>query len=222
MVARLAPTRQGEAMNRAKLVPLIMVGFTALFALAPQASAFAGQSVDPSTLNPPPPPEFNPTCAATGFGTLCHLSFSDPPLVAAPSGIVCSGPSTFEVLISLTRSVEGRRYYDRNANLTQRHFRESLAGTFINPLTGATVNFIQDDTVIQTLAVPGDIDTGNTTVSGRQRLWVNKGGTVLIDAGRVIFAPDGSVIKEAGPHPFNAYFVFGDTTALQPLCDALQ
>jgi len=210
-----------NTMNKAKLVPLIMVGFTALFALAPQASAFAGRSVDPSTLNPPPPPEFNPTCGATGFGTICHLAFSDPPAVEVPTGIFCSGPSTFEVLLSQTRSVEGRRYYDRDGNLTQRHFREVLAGTFINPLTGATVSFVQDDTDIDNLAVPGDLNTATTTLSGRQRLFLEH-GTVLIDAGRVIFGPDGSLIKESGPHPFAAYFVLGDTSALQRLCDALQ
>src|SRR5262245_12629193 len=98
----------------------VILAVVVLSALVPQTVVFAGQSVDPATLNPPPPPEFNPTCEAIGSGTICHLAFSDPPVIAEPSGIICgSGASSFEVLLSQTRSVEGRRYYDRNANLTQ-------------------------------------------------------------------------------------------------------
>jgi hypothetical protein len=129
----------------------LVLAVVMLSALLPQAVVFAGQSVDPATLNPPPPPEFNPICEAIGSGTICHLAFSDPPVIAEPSGIICgSGASSFEVLLSQTRSVEGRRYYDRNANLTQRHFREVFAGRFMNPLTNATVSFDQSDTVIHT------------------------------------------------------------------------
>ena len=59
-------------MKPTRLVHIFIIGFTALFvfALLPQ-SGFAGQSVDPSTLNPPPPPQFNPVCESTGNGTLC-------------------------------------------------------------------------------------------------------------------------------------------------------
>jgi len=46
-------------------------------------------------------------------------------------------------------------------------------------------------------------------------------GTVLIDAGRATITEDGTILSEAGQHPFDEYFVFGDTAALQPLCDAL-
>jgi len=46
---------------------------------------------------------------------------------------------------------------------------------------------------------------------------------VLFEAGRTIEAADGSaLLRESGPHPFADYFVFGDTAAVQPLCDALQ
>jgi hypothetical protein len=203
------------------LLVVLVVAF--LIALVPQAAAFAGASVDPATLNPPPPPEFNPTCEAVGSGTICHLAFTDPPVISEPIGMICgSGADSFEVLLSQARSVEGRRYYDRNDNLTQRHFREVFTGTLMNPLTNATVSFDQSDTVIHNLAVPGDLNSCTVTITGSLRLHRQDGGVVLIDAGRSVLAADGTLIHETGQHPFDAYFVFGDASALQPLCDALE
>src|SRR5262245_3334804 len=204
---------------------LVVLAVAVLSMLVPQAVVFAGQSVDPATLNPPPPPEFNPTCEAIGSGTLCHLAFSDPPLIAEGTGLICgSGASSFEVLLSQNRSVDGRRYYDRDANLTQRHYREVFTGTFINSLTNATLSFDQSDTVIHNLAIPGDNNTGTVTITGALRLHRQKGGIVLIDAGRAFLAAgvEWTLIKETGQHPFDAYYVFGDTSALKPICDALQ
>ena len=42
----------------------------------------AAQAVDPSTLIPPPPAEFNPVCKAVGAQTICDVTFNDPPVVA--------------------------------------------------------------------------------------------------------------------------------------------
>ena len=201
----------------------VTLAVVALSVLIPQAIVFAGQLVDPTTLNPPPPPEFNPVCEAIGSGTICHLAFSDPPVVAEGTGLVCgSGASSFEVLTSSTRSVEGRRYYDRDRNLTERHYREVVKGTFINPLTNVMVSYNQGDTVVHKLAIPGDINTGTMTISGSIQLHRTAGGVVLIDAGRSVLATDGTILRETGQHPFDAYYVFGDTSALQPLCDALE
>jgi|SwirhirootsSR3_FD_contig_31_15132356_length_731_multi_2_in_0_out_0_1 hypothetical protein len=207
-----------------KTIPFLrifLIGLTALLALAPQAPIFAGTWVDPATLNPPPPPEFNPSCAAAGFGTLCHLQFSDPPLVNDPFDLDCS-TFTLHLLVSQTRSVEGRRYYDHNNNLKQRHYREVLAGTFVNPTNHATLRFSQDDTVVDNLAVPGDDSSGILTVTGLLRVYLPTGSTVLIDAGKTINTADGALIREMGPHPFTDYFVNGDVAAFKPLCDALK
>jgi hypothetical protein len=201
----------------------VVLTVAVLFALVPQAVALAGQSVDPATLNPPPPPQFNPTCEAVGSGTICHLAFTDPPTIAEGTGIHCgSGNNSFEVLDTSTRSVDGRRYYDRNGNLTQRHFREVFVGTLTNPLTNASVSYDQGDTVIQNLAIPGDTNTGTETITGLLRIHLLNGGTILVDVGRSVMTTDGTILKETGQHPFDAYFVFGNTSALQPLCDALQ
>ena len=46
-------------------------------------------------------------------------------------------------------------------------------------------------------------------------------GTVLIDVGRVVVVEaDGTLLFESGQHPFGDFFN-GDSSALDPLCDAL-
>jgi hypothetical protein len=208
--------------NRFFTVFVVLV-LVALMAFAPQATAFAGDSVDPVTLNPPPPPQFNPVCKAVGFGTLCTIEFVETEGPDATDIICGSGADSFAVVISDTRTVTGRRYYDENGNLTQRHFREVFVGTLTNPLTGATLDFVQADTVLHNLAVPGDTSTGTEAITGSTRFSLPQGGVVLVDAGRTVLdASDGTILFEAGQHHFDDYFVLGDTSALQPLCDALQ
>jgi len=203
------------------LARVSLIGLTALLAVAPQAAALAGAPVDPTTLIPPPPPEFNPICGATGFGTLCHEQFSDPPLVNDPNTLPCV-VGTMSFLNTQTRSVDARRYYDQANKLTEVHYREVLNATLTNPVTGATVLQAQDDTVIEKLAIPGDFGSSRTTITGLVRFLLPGGRTLLIDAGQSINDGAGNLIGEHGPHPLNDYFVFGNLAALQPLCDVLQ
>lgn len=195
-----------------------------LFAPWSYTLALAADIVDPSTLNPPPPIEFNPICKGVGERTICDVTFTDPPAVAEPTDIQCgSGPDAFEILVSAVRSVDGKRYYDQGGNLTRRHFHDWIVGTYTNPLTGATASFRQHDTFMHDLAVAGDITSGTEAITVEIRVTSPDGGTVLIDAGRTVIAEsDGTVLFEAGQHPFDAYFVFGQTAALQSLCDALR
>jgi len=67
-----------------------------------------------------------------------------------------------------------------------------------------------------------DISTGTEIMTGSFKVYRVNGGIILIDAGRQVVTEDGTLISESGQHPFNAYFIFGDTSALQPLCDALE
>jgi len=183
----------------------------------------AAQAVDPSTLIPPPPPEFNPVCKAVGVQTICDVTFNDPPVVAEPSGIVCgSGANAFEALDTSNRSVDGKRYYNAEGKLTERHFHDMIVGHLTNPLTGATVPYTQHDTTLHRLAVAGDISTGTEALAVHLRWSTPQGGTVLIDTGRTIVAdPDGTILFDAGQHPLDAFFAFGQADALQPICDAL-
>jgi len=209
-------------MNLRQFNHLLVAGFIALFAVMTPRSVSAGQFVDPSTLNPPPPLQFNPECKAVGFGTLCTVNFVETHPPEATDLICGSGPNSFAVVGSDTRNVTGRRYYDENGDLTQRHFRQVLVGTFTNPLTGVSLDYAESTTIIHDLSVPGDLSTGTEAFTGTVRLSVPQGGTVLIDAGRVVIdESDGIILFEAGQHHFDAYFAYGDTSALQPICDAL-
>jgi len=133
-----------------------------------------------------------------------------------------SGANTFEPFQYQNRSVRGKRYYDQNGNLLRRHFHEYFEGTFVNPITHKALAYSGSDTHLHDLAVPGEIDTGTEAITGSVRIFLGQGnGTLAIDTGRLVDSDHG-ILAEKGQHPFFDYFVFGDTAALQPLCDALQ
>jgi hypothetical protein len=160
-------------------------------------------------------------CEKVGGGTICTVNFSETH--AEGSGLVCgSGANAFEVFDFQNRTVRGHRYYDRNANLTRRHFQEVLDGTFTNPLNHKALSYSGAVTHLHVLTIPGDITSGTETLTGSFRIYLPEGGTVLLEAGRLVETEDGTLLRENGPHPFEDYFVSGDTAALQPLCDALQ
>jgi hypothetical protein len=201
-----------------RLILTVTGGLVLAVALAAPASART--PVDPSTLNPAPPASFNAVCYLDGSHISCDLAFSDPDIVDEPSGIVCNGT---ELLFSQSRSVVGKRTYDADGNLLQRHFRETLDGTFRNPDTGRIALWTQHDTIIHNLTVPGDIDSGTESHSGLgTRVWLPDGGTILTDAGRLIFVEaTGEALKVSAHHPLDSYFRLGDPSGLAPLCAAL-
>ena len=193
----------------------VLVVLAASLVLA--APVAAREPVDPNTLNPPPPPEFNPTCERLGGAIVCDLAFSDPPLFDEPSAIICDGT---ELLFSQTRSVVGKRIYDADGNLLKRHFREDLAGTYSNPSTGQVIGWATHATNIHVLSIPGDLASGISSGAGSGRWFELGGATVLVDAGRLVFGPAG-ILESHGPHHFDDYFERGDLDALQPICGAL-
>lgn len=195
---------------------VIVVFAATLMLVAPVA---AREPVDPNTLNPPPPDFFNATCERVGGGITCDLAFSDEPVVDVPVGDFCG----IEILISEARSVVGKRFYDADGNLLERHFRESWVRALTNPANGKSLEWLGHDTVIHRLAVPGDDSTGTLTVSGTpNRLSIPGGGTVLVDAGRLtVDVATDTVIQSGGRHHFDDYFINGNLEALQPICDTL-
>lgn len=182
--------------------------------------ASARTLVDPATLNPAPPDFFNAVCTENGATIICTLAFTDPEIFDEPSGIVCDG---VEILFSQSRSVVGKRFYDGDGNLTQRHFREYMSGTLTSPASDVVVSWIQHDTIIHNLAEPGDLGTGTIQFSGLfTRAWVHGGGSVLMDVGTfLIDAATDETIRSGGKHPFDAYFSGADPDALDALCETL-
>jgi len=192
-----------------------------VIALAFPAIVVARTPVDPATLTPPPPPEFNPVCERAGSGIICEVAFTDPLTVDEPSGVVCG---TTELLFSQTRSVVGKRFYDADGFLLRRHFHEDVSGTWTNPVTGATASFAGGGMTLHDLAVPGDVASGTSRGSGSVRIYVPGAGTILLaDAGHTVLdEATGTVLAQSGQHPFEAYFGHGDLSALDALCSALE
>ena len=124
----MRPRTSPSSIRRQAAGLLTIVALATVLALAP--SAAARESIDPSTLNPAPFATWDVTCDREESRIMCDISFADPAIVAEPSGIVCDG---VELLLSQTRSVVGKRFYDASGDLLQRRFRESFAGSFTNP-----------------------------------------------------------------------------------------
>src|SRR4051812_14274158 len=97
----------------------LAAAFLAVTGLA--SGAVARTPVDPNTLNPTPPDFFNASCYAGAGGTVCDLAFADPenPFLNEPTGVICGGT---ELLLTQNRFVVGKRFYDADGNLVQRHF----------------------------------------------------------------------------------------------------
>lgn len=191
-----------------------------VLALVPHSSAFAGQYIDPSTLNPAAPPPY--TCMATGGGAICRktVTFVDKP---APSGLLCgSSQNPIELISADTGSQEATRYYDANLNMVRRVFHSEWVGTVTNPITGAYLGTRQRLNEVQSLTVPGDLSSIVFTYTGSNRFYLPNGGTVLLDVGReVAVDPDGPDVQASGQHPLAAYYGNGDTAAIEPICAAL-
>jgi hypothetical protein len=169
-----------------------------LFILLLSLVAFAFVAVHPARaqdLNPPPPP--GATCQTTGQGTICQgsFTFSD---VNAPIGVSCG---SFQVLESATAPIRFTVYYNEEGNVTQGIFHIRLVGTLSNSMTGTSVPEEAHYTETQTFATPGDFSTVTTTITGQDfKVTLPGGGLILHHVGRVVFAPDGTITFEGGPH----------------------
>ena len=88
------------------------------------------------------------------------------------------------------------------------------------PLTGTTVAYTQHNVTTGVLAIPGDLSTETQTLRGETNFTIPHMGAIFLNAGKKVYAPDGSEEFSAGPGGFDAYFS-GDTSATQELCAAL-
>ena len=181
----------------------------------------APASTSAATLNPPPPDYER--CQSEGNQTICHGQHVLP-AVGDPTGIFCgSGPDEFEIVDHPdTLMGESTRWYDADGNLVARKIhRVYLRSEWMNPIAGTAVSYRQSVTYSDEFVVPGDLGTAAETTTGVVNFVVPGHGAIVRNAGRTVFSFDGTLEFRAGPQAFIDYFVDGDLSALQPLCDAL-
>lgn len=152
-------------------------------------------------LNPKPPSLV--TCNATGGGTICRATLTTT--FSFPKEFTCgAGADRFYLNEAGTTEREVVYTYDSTGNLTKRVTRvTSLTGAFTNASTGASVSESGHFTITHEYLTPGDLATDQTTFDGAFAVALVPGtGIVLLDAGHIVFAPNGDVLKEGGEHDY--------------------
>jgi hypothetical protein len=169
------------------------VAIAAALAATPANAAF-----ETSALNPPPPDWY--TCKATGSGASCHGKQT----FTHTGGDDGSCPQGFDILEDGIKHETARRDYDRDGNLVERVLHDQWPhdprNVIYNSVTGKSVPYWGSGIERDTLTVPGDFDSIVARTSGNGYTVTVPGlGLLVKDAGRLDFAPDGSVIEMRGP-----------------------
>jgi hypothetical protein len=196
-------------MRLPRMIPCLMLIAGALAVTAPPAPA-APPSVDPSTLQPPPPSDAR--CVPTGRYVICHtvIDFSVEAEPVTDLGLPCG-----TVYFTVTDVRHGLRFYE-NGLLVRRHVTApggvsgfvSLSATSEGP----HLELVGHLNWWSTFAVPGDESTESTTSHGLEiRLKSPDGGIVAIIAGRT---------DPEGAYTGVARFV-DDPAVAQAICAAL-
>jgi hypothetical protein len=175
--------------------------------------------IDPGTLNPVPPDIYS--CRATASGAICSAHTVEPYEFEA-TGIFCGSDSApVEMLDSGIRDVMATRWYDANLDLVRRQREFLFRDAYLtNPATGRTLSYSQHNTDNDVLDVPGDLGSATTFSHGHLTMTAPGFGTVLIEGGQGIFAPDGTVEFRGGPFELSRYYD-GELDLVDDLCAAL-
>jgi hypothetical protein len=180
------------------------------------SAALAGQPVT-QPLNPPPP-SFE-TCKAVGDGTICEGTVSDELYGPVVTGLVCgSGASAVDIFDGGVHNEVAKRTYDANGDLVSRVRHDRTVGQ-LSTAAGASLPYTQSQQSTDALSSAGDFGSSTLTITGEMVLH-GPGSAVLIGAGRIVFAPDGTLDFQAGPSGF-LDLIFGAPAALDPICAGL-
>ncbi len=183
-----------------------------LFILLLSLVSFTFVAVHPAAaqgLNPPPEP--GATCQTTGQGTICQGSFTGSD-VNLDIGVSCG---SFQVLQNGTFTIRFTIFYNQAGNATQAVFHIREVGMLSNSVTGKSVPFEEHYTFTITFATPADFSSATATATGQVYTVTLPGsGLILHDVGKIVFAPDGTITFEGGPHQLEG-------NQVQNLCAAL-
>lgn len=198
--------------------PALIAGGLATFTLASAVPAMAAGQPVTQSLTPPPPPYY--TCKTAGNGVICDGVLSET-YGPDDTGLACgSGAGTFDMFDQGIHNKHSVRFYDSSGNLTLLVRYDQFFSQFSNPLTGAAVPYHQNQKTTDVFGVPGDVNSVTETTTGEVNFTVPHLGAVLLNAGRTVFGPDGTLESSSGPQGFIDYF-YGNTAALAGLCSAL-
>jgi hypothetical protein len=196
-------------MRMHRILPCLILIAGTLAVITPAASADP-PSVDPSTLQPPPPPDAR--CDTTGRYVICHtvIDFSVEAEPVTDLGLPCG-----TIYFTATDVRHGLRFYE-NGLLVRRHVTAPGGVSGFNSLSptgeGPRVELVGHLNWWSTFSVPGDEDTESTTSHGLDiRLRSPDGEIIAIIAGRT--DPEGS-------HTGVARFV-EDPAIAEAICAAL-
>jgi|1186.fasta_scaffold13044_2 hypothetical protein len=181
-----------------RLLALAAAGLVVLSA-APAAIAAAPVPVDPSTLTPPPNPNFDWSCLARGGGIVCDGTEvtgaiddnSDP-------AFSCDGTP---ILTTFTQTLTARRSHDAAGRVIRNH----TVGTFDERwrLAGSDVVLTSRGRWSLTVdyAVPGDVTSRTNTYTGGQLTVSAPGeGVIFQNTGRVRLNWDESEVLSVSGH----------------------
>lgn len=192
-----------------RMLPRLLLIACALAVMAPAASADP-PSVDPSTLQPPPPPDAR--CDPTGRYVICHtaIDFSVEAEAITDLGLPCG-----TIYITATDVRHGLRFYEHGF-LVRRHVTApgGVAGFVSLSATGEgpRLEVVGHLNWWSTFTVPGDESTESTTAHGLDiRLKSPDDGIIATIAGRT---------DPEGAHSGVARFVDDPATA-ESICAAL-
>jgi len=192
-----------------RILPFLLLIAGALTVMSPAASADP-PSVDPATLQPPPPPDAR--CEPTGRYVICHtvVDFSVQAEAVSDFGLPCG-----TIYITATDVRHGLRFYE-DGLLVRRHVTVpgGVSGfVSLSPAgDGPRVELVGYLNWWSTFSVPGDESTESTTSHGLDiGLKAPDGGIIAVIAGRT---------DPEGAHSGVARFV-DDPAIAEAICAAL-
>ena len=180
-----------------RLLGLAMAGLLLLSA-APLAVAAAPAPVDPSTLTPPPNPNFDWTCVTRGNGIVCDGTEVSSAVDGTNPDFACDGNP---ILVTFTQTLTARRSHDAAGRVTRNH----TVGTFDERwrLAGSDVVLTSRGrwTLTVDYAVPGDVTSRTNTYTGNTLTVSAPGeGVIFQNIGRTKLNWDESEVLAVSGH----------------------
>ncbi len=177
----------------------LSLGLLSTLVLGAAQAVYAGGSVDPGSLQPPPPP--GAQCSADGSWVICATTF-DATYANEPAFVLPCG----QVYTSATDLRDGRRWY-ANGLLVRRHVVQDAAGTFsLSPVGNApALTFVSHTEWGEVYTIPGDLASAVGHQAGTDLLVKSPGGGVVAHiSGRTNADEEFSGLFVAPDDPANA------------------